>query len=201
MLTKSYADHNPVVIVFTDGLEEKIENGQLVGGDDSKGYVINGNGRTDDTVPGFNDILAPGQSRDLYAGGVNGSGIPVPVIVMHLQPPATSPYLRGRDKRLQQLACDTGGEYVFLENPSQFTISSNLQSMIANRIAGAWHLDVQTSLSSPNFDAGGNGYLLSTSLQVTLAASQERLTSDGPQTPKAYKMVACGSRRKTDRAQ
>ena len=166
LLTRSYPTDNAVVIVFTDGMEEAKDG--MSGGDASVGYEV-GTGMKVQSE-GFNDILGPNQARDLYVNGVNGSQVPVPVIVMHLQPPATSPYKRGRDAKLQQLACDTGGEYVFLESASLLTKSSNLQTMISNRIRGVWHVDVDTSLAQPNFEAGD--YLLSTSLQVTLGGVQ-----------------------------
>ena len=161
LLTRSYPEDNPIVIVFTDGLED---------GDASQGYEV-GTGKKIDS-PGFNDVLAEGQARDLYKAGVNKSGSRVPIIVMHLQPPTTSTYPRGRDATLQELACTTGGEYIFLEGSDILTKSSNLQSIVRNRIRGAWQLNVDTSLSQSNFEVNENGYLLSTTLQVTLGGVQ-----------------------------
>lgn len=136
---------NPVVVLFTDGLE----------GDDVSG-----------------DLYA---QIDRYAsGGQNGE--PIPVIVIHLQPPATvqTPGFRGRDQRLADLACQTGGEYIFLERAEEFTTTSYLRSAVIERIDGAWQLDVATTFDGPGFDP--DAYLVSTQLQVNLAGEARSFT-------------------------
>ena len=130
-------DLNPVVIVFTDGLE----SGDMSG-----------------------DMMAEGQALDIYKRGVNGK--PVPLLFVHLQASRSSTFPQGRSADLQRMACETGGEYFFLEDASGFHNGSDLQQAVQNRISGVWRLLTETSLGYPAFDPGG--YLLSTSMTVTL---------------------------------
>lgn len=135
---------NPVVVLFTDGLE----------GDDVSG-----------------DLDA--QIARYETGGLNGE--PVPVIIVHLQPPPTvDARFRGRDARLADLACRTGGEYIFLERAEEFTTTSYLRSAVLERIDGAWLLDVQTTFDGAAFNP--SAYLVSTQLQVNLAGEQRSFT-------------------------
>lgn len=132
-------DLNPVVILFTDGVET---------GDSS------GSGKS----------LAEVTLK--YANHTYGSEkTPVPVIVLHLQPTVASGFPRGRDLGLQQLACATGGEYIFIERAEEFTTSDNLEPLLANRISGAWKLRVS---STDTVGLGAGAYLLSTDLSLTL---------------------------------
>lgn len=128
---------NPVVVVFTDGLEG---------------------------VDMAADLAT--QSARYASGGLAQS--PVPIIIIHLQPPPTvEEALRGRDPVLADLACQTGGEYIFLERADEFTTTSYLQPAVLNRIDGTWKLDVDTTLSGAAFEPGP--WLLSTQLEVVLA--------------------------------
>lgn len=136
------SDLNPVVVVFTDGVES----------DDPSG-----------------DILAPGEAADLYQTGIAGN--PVPIIFLHLQPPRTSPHPQGRNPGFQELACRSGGEYLFLESPDEFTESDVLRTTVSGRIEGAWRLQTSTTLGYPEFEAGG--YLVSSILTVRLADQQK----------------------------
>jgi len=135
------SDLNPVVIVFSDGIEAEDPSG---------------------------DILGEGQAADIYQQGIAGN--PVPIVFLHLQPPATSPFERGRSSDFQQLACRSGGEYIFLEDASEFTESSSLQPMVQNRVDGVWRLSTDTNLGFTDFEDGG--YLLSTALTVTLGGRE-----------------------------
>ncbi len=129
---------NPVVVLFTDGIED---------------------GDPTDADGGFE------QAIDGYA---NRDGSPIPIIVIHLQPPAAVPAAqRGRSAKLADLACRTGGEYIFLQNADEFTTNNNLQPAVLNRIVGVWRLSTQSTLSNAGFDPGG--WLLSTQIAVTLA--------------------------------
>lgn len=93
---------------------------------------------------------------------------PVPVIVLELQPPVISGLPRGRNPELVNLACETGGEYVFLERADKFTDStSNLQSAVRNRLVGVWRVTTETSLGRLPDD----NYLMSTELGVTLGTN------------------------------
>ncbi len=131
-------DLNPVVILFTDGVES---------GDTSA-----------------TNLQAVTERYASRAGG------PVPVIVMQLQPPIPtdgSPgFTRGRNPDLVNLACRTGGEYLFIEAPAEFTESQNLQSIVRNRIVGTWRLRTETTMNRAAFPP--DNYFLSTELTVTL---------------------------------
>lgn len=126
---------NPVVVLFTDG----VENGDPTGDLD--------------------------EAIDRYSN--RGDRPPIPVIVLHLQPPNGVDYPRGRDPKLAELACATGGDYIFLERADEFTISTDLQPAVQNRVVGVWRLMTNTGFSNAEFQPGG--YLLSTELEVTLA--------------------------------
>ena len=53
------------------------------------------------------------------------------------------------------------------ERADEFTISTDLQPAVQNRVVGVWRLLTDTGLSNAEFQPGG--YLLSTELEVTLA--------------------------------
>ncbi len=137
---ESNTDLNPVVVMFTDGTEE---------GDTST------------------KTLAQVQQRYVDQRLANGLE-PVPVIILHLDQRANSPYPRGRSAELQDFACATGGEYIFIERAAQFTQeeASNLQTIVSNRVHGTWRLAVETTLARPQFPA--DNYFVSTELTVTL---------------------------------
>jgi hypothetical protein len=137
------ADRNPVVVLFTDGTE---------GGDTSTGGA---------TLARVTEKYA--QHRPA----------PVPVIVLHLQPPAAAAMAptssaRGRDPDLQALACATGGEYLFLRDANEFTANPDLEPIVRNRLRGIWRLRV-------DLDAGAlpphAGYLLTAELSATLGVN------------------------------
>lgn len=131
---------NPAVILFTDGVED--------------GDPTDGNGAFAQEVTSY--------ERD---------GNPIPVIVIHLQPPVDVPAeRRGRNARLAELACRTGGEYIFLPDAEQFTTNNNLQAAVLNRIVGVWRLRADSTLSGPDFEPGG--WLLSTQITVSLAGRE-----------------------------
>lgn len=109
---------NPVVILFTDGIES---------GDP-----------TDE----------PGAFERAVAGYADREPGPIPVIVLHLQPPVSVPAEhRGRSARLAELACRTGGEYFFLPEADRLTTDIDLLRHVAWRLAGAWRLAVTTGLA------------------------------------------------------
>jgi hypothetical protein len=134
-------DLNPVVVLFTDGVES---------GDSS------GSGKT---------VTEVTQSYANHTYG--GEKTPVPVIVVHLQPTVASGFPRGRDQALYELACATGGEYIFIERADEFTTSDTLEPLVANRLSGAWKLRV-SSTDTIGIDPGA--YLLSSDLSLTLSA-------------------------------
>lgn len=135
-------DFNPLVVLFTDGVET---------GDSS-------------TRSNLEEMTAA------YANHPNG---PIPVIVMELQPPANSPYRlpTGRDPALVNLACRTGGEYIFLETPAEMTSSyQRLENIIRARMTGSWRMEVTTTLSGPDF--GADNYFISTDLLVNVGGTK-----------------------------
>lgn len=96
----------------------------------------------------------------------------VPVFVVQLEPPPSAGYPLGRDAKLVELACATGGEHIFVEDPKEFTDPrSNLPNLLKNRLRGAWKVRTTTTLSNPTFPS--DTYLVSTQLKVALGAVAE----------------------------
>ena len=98
---------------------------------------------------------------------------------------------KGRDYALQRLACETGGEYIFIQDPAEFTANGDLPVFVRNRIAGSWRLTTETNLAedfSPSQGAGflDGGYLVSGYLKTSLIDGTEpttgRMTADGEAT-------------------
>jgi hypothetical protein len=100
---------------------------------------------------------------------MTAAGQPIPVIVMDLQPRAGSDLAQGRDPKLLDLACKTGGEYIFLPNAQEFTESRNLLSMVRNRLRGVWRVRTRSDM---NTLPGGQEYFLSTVLTASVGESQ-----------------------------
>lgn len=93
----------------------------------------------------------------------------VPVHVVHLQPPVTeAAERRGRSADLAELACATGGDYLFVQTASEFTESNRLEPILVNRLIGRWVLNVKTTLEDNARFPAGAGYLISTDISVTL---------------------------------
>jgi hypothetical protein len=146
------ADLNPVVVLFTDGTES---------GDTSP------EGTTLDTVT---------EKFANHTRTVDGERVPapIPVIVVHLQVPASAAvaplsWPRGHDAKYADLACRTGGEYIFLRDAGEFTANGNLPTILRNRVVGTWRLNVQSGLGQGEFTPGG--YLLTSELSVTLGGN------------------------------
>ncbi|MCA9560865.1 MAG: VWA domain-containing protein [Myxococcales bacterium] len=131
-------DLNPVVILFTDGVED---------GDASA-----------------TNLEAVTERYANHAGGP----VPVIVMQLQPPiPTGGSPgFARGRDLGLVNLACRTGGEHLFIEAPAEFTESQNLQAIVRNRIVGTWRLRTETTMNRAAFPP--DNYFLSTELTVTL---------------------------------
>lgn len=93
----------------------------------------------------------------------------VPVFVIQLEPPLSSGYAQGRDPLLVDLACRTGGEYLFIEDAREFTDPrANLANLVKNRLRGAWKVRTKTTLSNPSFMP--DTYFVSTQLTVALGS-------------------------------
>jgi Mg-chelatase subunit ChlD len=167
IIVPNYEDLNPVVVLFTDGAEARDDSGNL--GDAMAKY-------------------ASGPASAANGQPSAAAGQQVPIVVMHLQQTGAAEqdfgYPRGRSIDYQDLACKSGGEYLFLERASEFTESTTLQSVVRNRLAGVWRLSTETTLSNPDFEAE-SGFLMSTELTVTLGVksrsfsmSRERQSDD-----------------------
>jgi len=158
IIIPNYEDLNPVVVLFTDGTEDRDDSGNL---SDVMAKYANG---PDKAVSG-DDNAARGQK--------------VPIVLMHLQQTGLAEqdfgYPRGRNVEYQDLACKSGGEYLFLERAEELTDSTTLQSVVRNRLAGVWRLSTQTSLSRDAFEAN-SGYLMSAELRVTLGTKSRVFT-------------------------
>ncbi len=146
---------NPIVVLFTDGVET---------GDSSPSHVT------------MTDVMNE-YTNHTYGGEVH----PVPIIVLHLQAAASSGYPRGRDDSLYSLACATGGEYVFLEHPEDFQ-NNDLEPLISTRLFGTWHLTV-SSTDVSGLDQGP--YLLSSSVTLTLGETTKSAALEKPKDPTA----------------
>lgn len=125
-------DLNPVVVLFTDGaeLDEEIQS-----------------------------LLGPDGAIELYKNGYKNNALtaPVPVFVLHLdqRPLAAVPeaeggygFRAGRDDRLLRLACETGGDYIFLKDAEslQGGRTGSLAKKVRNLITGSWSTIVDTNL-------------------------------------------------------
>jgi hypothetical protein len=147
-------DLNPVVVLFTDGAED------------------------DDTIE---SLLGPDGAIELFANGYQNNALtaPVPVFVLHLdQKPIAAAavedggfgFRAGRDERLMQLACATGGDYIFLEGAEEMTSGrlGSLSRIVRNRIEGAWTVTAETGLG----ELEAADWYVSTTMRVTVANKQ-----------------------------
>jgi Mg-chelatase subunit ChlD len=147
-------DLNPVVVLFTDGAED------------------------DDTIE---SLLGPDGAIELFANGYQNNALtaPVPVFVLHLdQKPIAAAavedggfgFRAGRDERLMQLACATGGDYIFLEGAEEMTSGrlGSLSRIVRNRIEGAWTVTAETGLG----ELEASDWYVSTTMRVTVANKQ-----------------------------
>lgn len=71
---------------------------------------------------------------------------------------------------MSELACQTGGEFFYLENASQFTYNDALEPILRNRLTGRWSLKVNSGeFSGAVNELGTSGVKMSSSVEVTLA--------------------------------
>ncbi len=117
-----------------------------------------------------------GKSLDEVKGALIEAG--VPVILIHLMPgdPNLPLAVRGRSAEYQALACETGGEYIFLEAASLLSDerASDLQAIVSRRVEGVWRLRTRTTLGRDDVPPGP--YLLSTELTVELWRQRRAIT-------------------------
>jgi hypothetical protein len=141
--------------------------------DTAKRYAEQNVGKMRPMVVLFTDGLESGDtsSNVLSPAEIAASYEPlnVPVHVLHLQPPVTvDAARRGRDEGLASLACSTRGEYMFVQTADNFN-NSSLYPTFINRLVGRWVLNVKTTLDDNALFPGGQGYLISTDVAVTLS--------------------------------
>lgn len=75
---------------------------------------------------------------------------------------------------MSALACQTGGEFYYLENAAQFTYNNTLEPIVRNRLTGRWSLKVSASpFSSAVNELGTPGVKMSSQVEVTLANDTE----------------------------
>ena len=106
----------------------------------------------------------------------------IPVHIVHLNLPFTFPEEdRVRSSAFAELACQTGGDYHFLERSETFYIHPSLLPMIESRTQGRWKLTVESDFNNEELFPSQMGYLLSTELKVTLGQDSKTysLRSDG----------------------
>ena len=139
-------DLNPVIVLFTDGVEESDDPDKNIGDVSSETL----------------ESVVPKLANHTYDGGVT----PVPVIVLHLQPSVGSGYRRGRDKDLADLACATGGSYIFVERADDFQTNKDLEPLVRSLLEGHWRLTTRTSIDDTSIPDGP--VLLSTELQAEI---------------------------------
>jgi hypothetical protein len=139
-------DLNPVIVLFTDGVEESDDPDKNIG--DVSSITL--------------ESVVPKLANHTFEGEAS----PVPVIVLHLQPSVGSGYRRGRDKKLADLACATGGSYIFLERADDFQTNDDLQPMVRSLLQGYWRLTAQTTLDDGAIPNGP--VLVSTELGLEL---------------------------------
>ena len=108
------------------------------------------------------NVKSPEEISALY------SSIDVPVHVVHLQPPPSLPDARGRNKSFATLSCSTGGDYLFVESPDDFSKGSRFGQILSSRFLGRWLLNVKTTLDNNNTFTSPQGYLISTDISVTI---------------------------------
>ncbi len=152
VIEPNYQKLNPVVVLFTDGLEN---------GDTSAASL--------DTV------------RNYYANYNGGMGVPIIVVELQpptaVDPNGTKNRL-GRHSNLVDLACETGGEYFFLKDASLLTDSqTNLESWVRTRLGGVWRLRTTTDLGRSDYKPG-ESFLMTTSLTATLGGHTRSATME-----------------------
>lgn len=71
---------------------------------------------------------------------------------------------------LSKLACDTGGDFLYLRDAEQFSYNDTLEPMLRNRLYGRWSLKVKSpDLFSVLSSSPAPGFMITSDLQATLA--------------------------------
>lgn len=102
----------------------------------------------------------------------------VPVHVIQLRPPVSAGHDRARDPKLVELACRSGGDFAFFEDPSEFTRpAQDWARWFGLRQDGAWRLTVELPGAA---DLAPGWWSLSGQLALTIGAFS-RAIDLGPQ--------------------
>ncbi|MGK0361831.1 MAG: Mg-chelatase subunit ChlD [Bradymonadia bacterium] len=106
----------------------------------------------------------------------------ITVYVTQLRPPVGSGNDRERDPKLIELACRTGGAYLFIEEPSEFTDPrANLANLLSARMDGVWRL----TAGMPGLaDLAAGWWAIATRLTLQIGALEREVDlsmSDSPE--------------------
>ena len=143
--------YDPVVVVFTDGVES---------GDNSMG------GETiDQLAPFFVQRHIPVHTIHLQAKSDPAGDM------------AEEDERRKPLESMSRLACQTGGDFYFVRKPEDFTNNNDLGTMLRNRLTGRWSLKVQSTLFSDLAQSDAPGVMLTTQLEASLAGEVERFNA------------------------
>ena len=121
--------YDPVVVVFTDGLED---GDNSMGGpsiDELATFFVQRH------VPVHTIQLRAKQDTNPASGDLDAeSKRPKPL------------------EKMSALACQTGGDFYYIRNAEDFTSNNDLGPMLRNRLTGRWSLKVNTNMFDPDKD-------------------------------------------------
>jgi hypothetical protein len=147
---RSNANLNAQVLIVTDGVE--------------------------DADPSSNNLAAV---TEAYAQHMRGDRpAPVPVTVLQVSRSPLAPGAGRRMAGLGELACRTGGEYVFLRDQRALGALAEpvAAARLASRLVGTWRLTGASDLSGVSPGA----YLATTRLRASLGAASQSFAFDAP---------------------
>jgi Mg-chelatase subunit ChlD len=172
--------------VIAQGLENQVQFGETRGTDLAQALeatfdaVIQSNHTVSPVVVLFTDGVEDEASLDLSVATDRYAQRGVPIIVLDLQGKAGGELALGRDRKLSDLACATGGDYIYLQNAEELTTSATLLPLVVNRLAGAWKLRTAVDLGAlPATD----DLLLSTVLSVSLGGVERSFALEDASPP------------------
>ena len=143
--------YDPVVVVFTDGLEGKDNSVDAPAFDDLASFFIN------ERIPVHTIQL---QAKQDDAGDPEEEiKRPQPLVNM------------------SELACATGGDFYFLRSADEFSNNYDLLHMLRNRLSGRWSLLADTDFSGIFEPSPTSGLMLTTQVEVTLSGEFERFNA------------------------
>lgn len=105
----------------------------------------------------------------------------IPVIVLELKPPSVTGHAQTPDPLLVELACATGGAYLFLDDGD--LLADGFVDQVRRLIDGTWRLRMRADLS----DVPTGAHRLSTS--ISLESKESTISRELQQTPEADKRL------------